>query len=826
MSRDEVYLPDGTVKPHWQDLLSTIERVGAEDFEQKEAKSRRILRDDGATYNIYDDLNNAASAWSLDLVPFVISSEEWGEIESGLLERAELFNLLLKDLYGPRKLISQGVIPPEALFSHPGFLRSCDGITIPDEHQLILHAVDMARNSDGNMCVMTDRTQAPSGAGYALENRTVMSRVFPSLYRESQVHRLASFFQRLRAKLYAISPNQKQPRVVVLTPGPHNETYFEHAFIANYLGFLLVQSGDLVVRNGFLWMKSLQGLSRVDVVLRRVDDWYCDPVELRGDSLLGVAGLLEAVRAGNVVLANPLGSGILESPIFLRYLPDISKHLLGRDMRMQTVETYWCGNAQDMAFIEAHFDELVIKPAYRGTGQRSVHVAGLTEEKKKEFLIAIKANPYAYVAQPILDVSFLPTYDNNVITSRPAVLRSFVTASEKAYSVMPGGLTRVGIEESAFYISNQAGSKSKDTWVISSEPSVAETQVSRVEAKKDAEVIRLPSRVVENLFWMGRYAERAEASLRLLRTVFMMLNGEEPLSRDVKRVLLTAVTKVTTTYPGFTEADDALIDDPYTELLHVVVDAARPGSIAANLNAMLYCADESKELVSSDTLRVINDIRDILFDLQGSFGQGIMTAPEESLDPLVTALMALSGLGHESMGRGVGWRFMQIGRRLERSIQTNMVINDMLAQSAPERDEKLFLYGTLLCLENLINYRRRYSADLNIESCLDLIMLDSTNPRSLLFQLNELYQHLTELSTEGVSNELDEHQSVALQAQTLVKLIRLKELCQLTDSARPVLAEKLVQLNTLLSSMSDLISDKYFDHRESSQQLVLSMWEN
>ena len=401
--RDEAFTENGEVKPHWEHLLNSLHAMGTASFNDRITKVQRILRDDGATYNIYNRAQEPAHTWGLDLVPSLISSEEWAGIEAGLLERAELFNLLLKDLYGPRDLIRTGVIPPEALFCHQGFLRPCQGIQIPGEHELILHAVDLMRGNDGDMCVMTDRTQSPSGAGYALENRTVMSRVLPSLFRNSQVHRLASFFQKLRNKLISLSPNQDQPRVVVLTPGAHNETYFEHAYFANYLGFHLVQSGDLVVRNGYVWMKALDGLSRVDVILRRVDDLFCDPVELRSDSQLGVANLLEVARSGKVVIANPLGSGVLENPIFLKYLPAISKELLGRELRLKSVDCHWCGDAEDLRYTLEHLSELVVKPVYRAPGQTSVYGGELSQAQLQELAQRIQANPMQFVSQPAVE---------------------------------------------------------------------------------------------------------------------------------------------------------------------------------------------------------------------------------------------------------------------------------------------------------------------------------------------------------------------------------------------------------------------------------------
>ncbi len=823
-AKDEVFDAKGNIHSHWERLLNSFHALGPATFADRLDKARRILRDDGATYNIYSHPKSPSNTWELDLVPSLISSSEWGKVESGLQERAEVFNLLLKDLYGPRELIRQGVIPAEALFGHRGFLRPCHGIKLPGEHQLILHGVDLIRGDDGKMCVLTDRTQSPSGAGYALENRTVMSRVFPSLYRNNQVHRLASFFQQLRSKLTALSPNQDQPRVVVLTPGAHNETYFEHAYLANYLGFHLVQSGDLVVRNGYVWMKTLDGLSRVDVILRRVDDLFCDPVELRSDSQLGVANLLSVVRAGRVAIANPLGSGVLENPVFLKYLPQIAKTLLGRELRLASVNNYWCGDEQDLAYVLDNMASLVIKPTFRGADYKSVNGSLLTQEQQAEWRTLLRQQPQQFVAQPILQAGQLPTYADHQLQPRPSLLRSFAVAHGSSYSIMPGGLTRVGVQETSFEISNQVGSKSKDTWIISSEPlDQSDYSDSPSATVRDADLISLPSRVVENLFWMGRYAERAESSLRLLRTVFMMFNGEEPMSENCQRILLQAVTAVTATQPGFN--DMALLRSPEQELLRVVGDNECSGSVCSNLNAMLYCADESKELLSSDTLRVINDIRDALTELDAGLSGGLTSAPEEALDPLVTALMALSGLAHESMTRDFGWRFMNIGRRLERALQTTTIINSLLVEETAEADQNVLLQSLLLSLEALISYRRRYHAAMGVQSCLDLVMMDTSNPRSLLHQLEQLSEHVKMLPRASASHhELSPKQRAVLQAETLIKLSLLNELSAHKDGERQQLKSTLESLKLTLGTISNLISDKYFNHRETSQQLVSNIW--
>jgi uncharacterized alpha-E superfamily protein len=650
----------------------------------------------------------------------------------------------------------------------------------------------------------------------------------PSLFRDSHVHRLAAFFQHLRAKLIALAPTQDQPRIVVLTPGTHNETYFEHAYLANYLGFHLVQSADLVVRNGYVWMKSLNGLSRVDVILRRVDDWFCDPVELRSDSQLGVANLLEVIRNQRVVIANPLGSGVLENPILLRYLPAISKALIGRELRLKSAQSYWCGDKEDLAYVLAHLQELVIKPVNRSCGERSILASALSVEERLLLSQKIQTNPFQYLAQPVLTAGYLPSYDKGELVPKPAILRSFTAAKDNSYTVMPGGLTRIGVEQSSFIISNQVGSRSKDTWVVASEPE-RQSKLSNDDenlATREADLISLPSRVVENLFWMGRYAERAEASLRILRTVFMALHGEETLSLANKRILLRTVTELTATRPGFVNASDELIDQPEAELLQIITNPFRSGSVHSNLKAMLNCADQSKELLSTDMLRVNNDIRDALSELDTSLSGDLAAAPEEALNPLVTALMALSGLTRESMVRGIGWNFMELGRRLERALQTTMLTRCLLVSEANDVDEHRLIKTLLISLEVLISYRHRHGTRLNAHASLDLIMLDNDNPRSLLYQLERLNRHMKNIpKASDKKHELPPEERAGLEAETLIKLGQLSELASKDSGSRLQLKQDLNRLSELLNAISRFISDKYFDHKQSSHQLVRNIWD-
>ncbi len=827
---DEVYADQPQMQAHWQYLLAGLQSLGASGIRERQLKAERILRDDGATYNVGSSATS--QTWQLDPVPVLLESEEWGGIESGLLERAELFNLLLKDIYGDRELIRHGVLPPELVFSHGGFLRACQGLSLPGEHQLVLHATDMVRANNGSMLVIGDRTQAPSGAGYALENRTVMSRVLPSLFRDSHVHRLSQFFQSLRLKLNSLGSyiTADQPRIVILSPGAYNETYFEHAYLANYLGYPLVQGSDLKVSNGYLWMKSMGGLERVDVVLRRVDDFFCDPVEFKSDSRLGVPGLLEVVRSGKVLVANPMGSGFLENPALLRYLPKIAQHFLGRELRLGSVKSYWCGDPQDMSYVLDNLDRLVIKPTFRTTEEHSLFGAQLNPEQRQQLAHKIKQNPLHIVAQEYVQPSSTPSWKHNQLTPRPAILRAFAVANNASYSVMPGGLTRVGSELGSMNLSNQRGAVSKDTWILASEPEkqVSPSEIQAIPALASAKTrAAFPCRVVENLYWMGRYAERTEAALRLLRTVLVQLNSTYHMPQQTQQLLLQTVTQLTSTFPGFSLSDPALKIQPEAELLAVILDEQRKGSVSANLNALLECSDQVREMLSADTQRVISDLRDELAGLAGSLEQGLSAAPEEALDPLVTTLLALAGLWQESMIRGLGWRFMDMGRRVEKALQTVGLIRAALVPVLPEQDQLQVLEAVLLTSEALITFRRRHYSGSDMAQGLELLLLDSSNPRSVFYQIELLRNHLTELPTATHGAGLAAEDRYLLEASAAIQLSTLEELVAEDEagSTRSGLDQLLARLQHLLQETSTQISNKYFDQIKVHQQLVRTDWD-
>jgi uncharacterized circularly permuted ATP-grasp superfamily protein/uncharacterized alpha-E superfamily protein len=819
---DEVVDASGAIREHWHYPMQVLRSMGPEALLERQRTAKRILRDDGASYSPGDQLN-ISHTWNLDLLPLILSSQEWEVIENALRERAELLNLILDDIYGDRNLIKHGVIPPAALYAHPGFMRACDGIRVPGEHQLIFHAADLVRDAAGEWLVIGDRTQAPSGTGYALENRTVLRRVMPSLFRDAHVHRLSNFFLAWRRKMAELSQSKDTPLVVYLTEGAFKENSFEDAYLANYLGYSLVQARDLTVRKGSVWLKSLDGLRRVDVVLRRVDDAYTDPLVSRDDSSLGVPGLLEVARSGGVVIANPVGSGVLENPVLAKYMPAIAQHFLGRELRLNSVQTWWCGDADDMAYVKAHFDELLIRPTFRQPGKHSLFVSDLPPDKRRELLDEILVKPNDFVAQVAVTPSQTPVLGGASFSSRPLVLRGFTVASGNSYNVMPGGLTRVGSREDTLHIVSQYAGASKDTWILESEPEVQETQADDFMARQKMDrSFSLPSRVIENLYWFGRYAERAESGLRLVRTAFEELNSIEPLRENMRRALLCAVTHVTATYPGFT-AEDADFLAPEQELLDLVANRSRQGSIAHCLESILHAAGGVKELLSNDMLRLINDVRDGMEYLNSNLASSLQAAPEELLDPLITTLLALSGLSQESMVRSRAWRFMEIGRRIERAQRTVELLRHTLVAGADGQSVPL-LKPVLASLESRIVYKRYYRTGYHLDKGMELLLLDQQNPRSVLFQLETLKTHLEDVSGQIRGVNVSDDMRCILRAMNSLLLTTLAELSSLDKESGEYhrLDELLASLEDDLNAAAQFLADRYFDHAAGPQPIEMS----
>src|SRR5579859_5866196 len=526
---DEMTAAPEALRSHCETFVSSLESLGREELAARWESARRNIRDNGVTYNVYRDPQGMDRPWELDMIPLLLPSTEWSQLEASLVQRAHLLNLILADLYGPQRLVRERLLPPALLFASPGFLRPCHNIKVAGGIHLHLHGVDMARSATGQWWALADRTQSPSGAGYALENRIVLRRGLPEAFRDCQVQRLASFFRVVRDTLTSLAPKSRDhPKVVLLTPGPYNETYFEHAYLARYLGFTLVEGGDLAVRDHRVFIKTLEGLQPVDVILRRLDDSFCDPLELRADSFLGVAGLVDAARAGNVTIANALGTGVIETPAILAFLPGLCRHLLGEELKLPSVATWWCGQPKELQYVLDHLGELIIKRAFPRDSREPVFGENLTALEKSVLADEIRAHPYDFVGQEKIALSTAPMWLDNKLEPRSLVVRAYATATSDSYMVMPGGLTRVANAPNSTVVSMQSGGGSKDTWVLSDGPVNPVTLLAPTGSPAVLEQARadLPSRVADNLYWLGRYAERSEGLVRLLRGVVARLTDE------------------------------------------------------------------------------------------------------------------------------------------------------------------------------------------------------------------------------------------------------------------------------------------------------------
>jgi len=818
-SYDEMSSMTGEVRPHWDYLMQSMEKLGTQELLRRQVEAQRLLRENGVTYTVYDDPRGMTRPWEFDLVPLLVTSQEWSTIERGLIQRAELLNLILADLYGPRTLIARGLLPPEIVYAHPGFLLPCSGVRPAGNSYLPLYAADLGRAPDGSIWVMGDRTQAPSGSGYALENRIVLSRVIPSLYRDSHVHRLALFFRALRTTLGELAPQRRDnPRIVLLTPGPGNEAYFEHAYLANYLGFLLVQGGDLTVRDGRVWLSTVDGLQPVDVILRRVDDTFCDPLELRADSLLGVPGLLQATRLGHVAIVNPLGSGVLENPALMAFLPSLSRHLLGQDLRLPSVATWWCGSEKERTYVLENLQRLVIKPIFPHATTAAVFGEYVSSAERQRLAEQINAKPHLFVGQERVALSTTPVLSEQALAPRAMVLRAFLTAYNDAYVAMPGGLTRVAPSAGSWIVSNQQGGISKDTWILASEP---EREISLLPTSATVDVSRsrgeVPGRVADNLFWLGRYAERAEGTARILRAIFQRVVEASTFPDDaLLPILLRMLTHVTTTYPGFIgEGADKRLADPEEELLDIIHNGRRPGSIQYTLQNLTLAARSVRDRLSDDCWRVVNNLAHV-FAEPPQYVSGAMTG----LEQVIFGLAALTGLTTERMNRGYGWRFLDMGRRLERA---TFGLGLLRPVCFAVEDSETTLWETLLTMtDNVVTYRRRYRAAPQVAPVLDLLLLDEGAPRSVVYQIVRLQEHVTSLPQKTILSQRSREERLVLETLTLLRLAEVDPLLTVPEGKeeREGLDQLLTRLGQLLRSLSDAITESYFRQSELPHQLV------
>jgi uncharacterized circularly permuted ATP-grasp superfamily protein/uncharacterized alpha-E superfamily protein len=830
---DEMSSAPGVFRPHWDEYMSSLSAIGREELGRRWQTARQRIRENGVSYNVYGDPLGITRPWNLDAIPILISPNEWRDLEAGLIQRARLLNWIVADLYGPQKLLRGGHIPPAIVFGNPGFWRPCHGLRVPDNAHLHLLAMDLARSADGQWWVIADRLQAPSGAGYALENRIVLAETFPDLFREFQVQRLASFFRTFRDNLLHLSPAMnRNPRVVLLTPGPLNETYFEHSYLARYLGFTLAQGGDMTVRDSRVFLKTLEGLKQVDVILRRVDGGFCDPIELRSDSFLGVAGMVEAVRAGNVVVANALGSGLIESPALLPFLPGLSSRFLGEKLKLPSVATWWCGQKPAMDHVRQNLEALVIKPSFPRHGVEPVFGGKLGAEERARLLENIEARPYEFTGQELLHLSTAPVWSEDTLSPRRIVLRVFVAASGDSWVVMPGGLARVSPSIDTPVVSMQKGGGSKDTWVLSDRP----VDHFTMQRSRDLPVvlnrgtsIDLPSRAADNLFWLGRYGERCEHLARVLRCILARLTGESGATGPAEWASLIKL------HDSLETEDSRMVqDDPQghlnptadfeQEILSLIFEEERKDSLFRNLNRISRATASVRDRLSSDLVRVVSQLSSMArtpgAQTDNDAAAWGYVSPGDALAVLnrsIATLSSLRGIELENITRGPGWHFLSVGRRIERAVQMarlfRAVIVPLTQQTWPML-EMLLEVG-----DSSMTYRSRYFTVLQAAPVLDLLMNEEANPRSLAFQLRDLSEHCLALSSTLHAAEwpFAKQQRVEEVGANLFEA-DVVELCRPDpDGSRWHLDNLLGALEMALASLSDAITNTWFSHAETER---------
>ncbi len=823
-SFDESISAGSGLRPHWRDFFARVGELGLNDLKTRWEEAKHLIRENGVTYNVYGDPRGMSRPWELDPIPLLVDPAAALSVEAGLIQRARLLDRLLADLYGPQTVLTRGVLPPEFVFGHPGFLRPCHGMLVPGDRYLHLYAADLGRAPDGSYFVLRDRTQAPSGAGYALENRIVLSRMLPETFRECRVQRLSFFFRTLRDSLRSIAPwDRDNPRVVLLTPGPYNETYFEHAFLARYLGYTLVEGGDLTVRDNKVYLKLLGGLQPVDVILRRVDDDYCDPLDLRGDSFLGVAGLVQAVRAGNVAVANALGSGLVESPALPAYLPALCRSLLGEELLMPSVPTWWCGDPVSCEHVLANLATMVIKSTFPPSRSAPVFGEELTAGQLRELAATVRAEPAAYVGQERLKLSTAPSLVGDSLRPRHLVVRAFLTSNGSTFSVMPGGLTRVASADGSLVVSMQKGGGSKDTWLLSPGPvndfSLLPATVRPVELTRGGG--DLPSRAADDLYWLGRYVERTECVVRLLRGILVRLTEQSGLVEAPELpALLRALTYQTKTEPGFLGAGSAArIASPFNELFSVIFDDRRPGTLASTLAGLRRVAGHVRDRISTDMWRVLGGLDLPPWPTDEKVPRADLSEMLDLMDRKIVTLAAFGGLIAEGMTRGQGWRFLDMGRRLERSLKTLGLLRSTLTVIASP--DGPLLEALLEIADSAMTYRRRYMSRLQTAPVLDLLLADEDNPRSLAFQFHSLSASIDELPRPSGDAVPDSEQRLILSFMARLRGIGIDSLAESTaEGTRPWLDSFLSSMEVDLPLLSDALTRKYLTHLQASRQFA------
>ncbi|WP_213771305.1 circularly permuted type 2 ATP-grasp protein [Bradyrhizobium sp. dw_78] len=789
---DEYIAEDGAPRAVWTRFFDAFAALNPADIERRFASADRHLREAGVTYRTPGD--SADRIWPLSHLPLIIDEADWQQLAAGIAQRAQLLEMVLRDLYGEGRLVAEGAIPAAAIAGSAEYLRPLSGVKPPGGRYLHLYAADVGRGPDGRWWVLGDRTQAPSGTGYALENRLVLSRAFSSLYKSMNVERVAPFFEAFRDNLRA-SADRDEPQIGLLTPGSFSETYFEHATLARYLGFLLVEGDDLAVSGDRIYIRTVAGLKRLDVLLRRVDSNSLDPLELDASSQLGVPGLIDVLRRNGVVVANMPGSGVLEARALLGFLPSLSRRLLGEDLKMPHIATWWCGQQSAREEVLSRLDEIAIEGAYgQGIpgfpGHGPVLGGELSPGDRERLKAVINERGIDYVGQELVRLSTTPVWENGRLTPRPFVLRVFAAATQDGWTIMPGGFCRIAERTDARAVSMGDGVRSADVWVVSDKEVPAATLLPAVDTVRIRRIAGvLPSRAADNLFWLGRYLERAEATLRLVRALVTPMRDPgkgsptaQHAAERIQRMLVAWGAALQTARPNPAKIATEALQSP-----------DKFGSALSLLRAAQRTAISLRERLSPDAWQVITEMTERLA-IEVEDDDGVVSAAELTLQELAS----FAGLAQENMNRAAGWRFLDMGRRAERAINTARFGRQFAYDDA--NDEDLDILLTLVDCQ--ITYRSRYLVQPLLAPVRDLVVLDPYNPRSVAFQVSVLNDHIANLPALKEHGLIERPQRLAVAAQAMLT----------TAEAAQLEVKTLFALEQDLLNLADAIGAHYFPH--------------
>jgi uncharacterized circularly permuted ATP-grasp superfamily protein/uncharacterized alpha-E superfamily protein len=805
---DEMMSPDGEVRAHWRNLLAGLAALGCEELDRRFAAANRYLHDSGVFYRVYEDDAGVERPWPLTPIPLVIAAEEWERLQAALVERAHLIEAVIADIYGAGKLFRDRRLPSVFVAGSPEFLRPLVGVPPPGGFHLRIYAADIARGPDGQWRVLRDRTQAPSGRGYALENRLALRQSIPDIYRNLRVARHAPFFQTFQAELAGLS-RQDDSRVCVLTPGPMNETYFEHAYLARYLGFLLVEGQDLTVRDNGVFIRTVSGLRRTEVLVRRLDADFSDPLELNARSRLGVPGLVQAVREGKIVMANGLGSGIAEARGMLAFLPAIAEAINGRQLAIPNIATWWLGDPAVREAMRDRIDEMVVASAYAGkaAGENlgdGVRGGELAPDRRQRILQSIDERGIDFVLQDTARLSTMPVWCDGRLEPRPFTLRVFLARHGDSFVVMPGGFVRIGNPGDADAISLQHGALTADVLVPSKTP-LAETTLlpspDRIQIKRASGT--LPSRAADNLFWLGRYMERTEATLRLVRALLARISESDSTEDD-----LEPITSLLRSWGAVPE--DLAASRPLTFARMALQRGDLPGAVPSLARAARSAGSVIRDRLSPDAWRTLTRLADTC-DAPlggGSFGggsSGVLADFEADLaeraEEALRVIASFSGLAQENMTRLGGWRFLELGRRIERGVATCRFVRQLGAR--PDRNLDTLLE---LC-DSRITYRQRYVMVAARAPVVDLTLLDPSNPRSVAFQFDQIEGHLAAMPDMRPDGRPSLPRQIAMATAARLR----------TVDARRVDDRLIISAETALMHLSEAISGTFLGRNEPAE---------